>query len=636
MDFTIPIFKLMNGREWDTNAKEVGIPQEIRFSNDYRFSYYRDDPEAECKEAMEIEELVSGNNKTRVLAIHTRAGLLPPKYAGKLYDNVNFLTNFRDPINRELSFQQFIISEFGIEPDTIGMFYPKNGNHFIREILYWHSGDYISGEITIEHYLHATEIIDNRYFLVMLTEYFAESLYLLTKHFELDISQLNYELEFYSFGSARKEDLPNHALRHHQQKNSYDILLYEHIKRNLLKQISSLPDNQKNELNEFKSRNDSIVQKQRFTSQLIMQKSKKNAMKPGWLKMAYGTRNTIQYFENKYSDFYENLKQELSIVSVESQPNPFDDFHGIGCKLDDKLDYIVVGSKKNSEKLTKQISTYNYKYKTAIRVLYSLTPEMILDICSTAVVPINELDCIESVDILRENTVVLYGAGIHGQKRHNMLKSFGIPVSYFCDSNENYWGGETYVNGTVVLSPKELAELDKSKDIVIIISTERIGVIREIMDILSNLNLRTKRIFTTHALDILLFDKLIRNKKIIMADYEDYYKQKVRFLALGIPAVDIVNRLGYKRRNEPKQSMCNVYHISGLYSGRVAKSLASFFSFRNDKAIILEACEVNDFLVSVALSTHRGLTLGDIKLVFRKKHSVFKKLPAQCEKTPKI
>ncbi len=52
-------------------------------------------------------------------------------------------------------------------------------------------------------------------------------------------------------------------------------------------------------------------------------------------------------------------------------------------------------------------------------------------------IPISQID--SELSIYKENTVVIWGAGLYGKKIFELLSSFHVKVSAFCDTNENKW-----------------------------------------------------------------------------------------------------------------------------------------------------------------------------------------------------
>lgn len=76
-----------------------------------------------------------------------------------------------------------------------------------------------------------------------------------------------------------------------------------------------------------------------------------------------------------------------------------------------------------------------------------------------------------NLSIYRQNTVILWGAGIFGNKLHEMLKEFQIVVEAFCDNDSEKWG--TLHFGIPVISPDELNQRPDKQNIVVQISTSR-------------------------------------------------------------------------------------------------------------------------------------------------------------------
>jgi len=131
---------------------------------------------------------------------------------------------------------------------------------------------------------------------------------------------------------------------------------------------------------------------------------------------------------------------------------------------------------------------------------------------------IDELKLIENIDVLFDNKIVLYGAGIIGVKALKMLKEAGLPAAaYFCDGDPRKWG--TSVEGLEVLSPSELKQLDESEKLAIIIASEHVPFIDQIAEDIAWLKLRTDNIFTLFGLNV----SLIWNNKASTLNGGHYY-----------------------------------------------------------------------------------------------------------------
>ena len=122
---------------------------------------------------------------------------------------------------------------------------------------------------------------------------------------------------------------------------------------------------------------------------------------------------------------------------------------------------------------------------------------------------IDELKLIDNIDVLFDNKIVLYGAGLIGVKAVKMLKEAGMPAAaYFCDGDPRKWG--TFVEGVEVLLPSELKQLDESEKLAIIIASEQMRFIDQIAEDIAWLKLRTDNIFTVFGLNV----ALSRNNKL--------------------------------------------------------------------------------------------------------------------------
>ena len=115
---------------------------------------------------------------------------------------------------------------------------------------------------------------------------------------------------------------------------------------------------------------------------------------------------------------------------------------------------------------------------------------------------INELKLIDNINILYDNKIVLYGAGTRGVETLKKLKETGIPVAYFCDGDHQKCG--VLVEGVEVLSLTQLKQLDEYEKLAIIISTDQMHVLDQIVDDIAWLKLRTDNIFTIFGLNLSL------------------------------------------------------------------------------------------------------------------------------------
>jgi hypothetical protein len=134
--------------------------------------------------------------------------------------------------------------------------------------------------------------------------------------------------------------------------------------------------------------------------------------------------------------------------------------------------------------------------------------------------PINDIELVENIDILFENEVILYGAGICGKKACKNLKMAGLAILHFCDGDSSKW--EQDINGIKVISPDELKSLDKKKNLVIIIASYNVHITEQIISNIADLELKTNKIYTEFSLKF----SLIKNSKSyrISETYRDVCK----------------------------------------------------------------------------------------------------------------
>ena len=115
---------------------------------------------------------------------------------------------------------------------------------------------------------------------------------------------------------------------------------------------------------------------------------------------------------------------------------------------------------------------------------------------------VNELKLIDGVDLLFDNTVVLYGAEHRGIETLNMLREINISPTYFCDGNPNKWG--IVIEGLKVLSLLELKQLDDTESLAIIITVDQVCLADQIIKELIWLKLKTENVFTIFGLNVAL------------------------------------------------------------------------------------------------------------------------------------
>lgn len=161
---------------------------------------------------------------------------------------------------------------------------------------------------------------------------------------------------------------------------------------------------------------------------------------------------------------------------------------------------------------------------------------------------INDLELVENIDVLFENEIVLYGTGKCGENAIRDLKMAGIPVHCFCDADSNKWG--QYIDDIEIISPSKLKQLDKEKNIIIIVTP----FIDSIFDDISALKLRTEKIYTKFGLDISLLQNINHYK--ISEMYRDFQfsANKLRNFSLK----DALNFWIYTRLAPIMDRNCNI------------------------------------------------------------------------------
>jgi len=210
-------------------------------------------------------------------------------------------------------------------------------------------------------------------------------------------------------------------------------------------------------------------------------------------------------------------------------------------------------------------------------------------------VVINELKLLENFNILFDNKVVLYGAGYCGTKTHNMLKATGVPVSYFCDGNMQKCG--TFIDGIEVLSPQELKQIDDLDKLVIIITTDQVHLVDQIMNLIVGLKLRTKNIFTIFGLNVSLvqntYDPRINENMRILLLHEDRVTKLRRLVEMSMG--DILKLIHVTKAFLKNSTTVLVYQPGKVGSLTIAGSLSAIgISNNHVHRLNIDTKEYND------------------------------------------
>ena len=360
-DFAIPIFNQFN--ECNFDAMQMLGPNGL---GDKCVHLYR---EADYEYAK--KKIAAGDVKM-VTSHIWNFNALTQDFLGK---NVNMLLNYRHPINSLLSEMTIPWISLGFGKEFLFERHINRGNLFIRKLLLRHF--VIAGEITDEFYQKAIDIVENNYFLVILAEYFAESLFLLSKHFGFDVSLIDYVNEFYSPNPLRQSDLSKEYLQILKKENSYDIMFYDHFKNILLKKIDDLTEPQKIEMKEFKERNDVFAKKQKLAATLLKTSVIASGEKP------YFTRKTDDYLDNKYPGFFKILEEYKSKTNeqplrryyfghLNSHAITNCEAEYIGKRLGYNTECVILGTGKTAYELARAIEILNKTKNANISLLYVL------------------------------------------------------------------------------------------------------------------------------------------------------------------------------------------------------------------------------------------------------------------------
>jgi len=213
---------------------------------------------------------------------------------------------------------------------------------------------------------------------------------------------------------------------------------------------------------------------------------------------------------------------------------------------------------------------------------------------NTKAIKINDLELVDNIGILFENEVVLYDAydiGAYESETCQMLKRAGItvslyesrtcgneiyqtlknaeiPVSCFCDSNNDRWG--QYIDGIEIVSPNKLKQLDNEKDILIIVTSNDVTVMDRIIADIAALDLKTNKIYTKFSLIISLLQNI--NDCRISKNYRN--------------AISCINELH------------TLYHEQFLKSKRIVNTVSLIKNInKNDNILIYQSGKVGSLTV---------------------------------------
>jgi len=171
---------------------------------------------------------------------------------------------------------------------------------------------------------------------------------------------------------------------------------------------------------------------------------------------------------------------------------------------------------------------------------------------------INELNLIDNFDILFEGKVVMYGAGAQGKKISRIMKYAGVPVELFCDTSSEKWGTDVF--GIKIVSPEELKEVDSKENVVIIIASDIVRNIEQIIYIIKLMGLRTKSIFTLLGLRVALY------KNVNHPKFNEHYRNLLKIES----NIDFLNyRNTYYRKEAWLDCIDNLESILVLQPGKV-------------------------------------------------------------------
>lgn len=132
---------------------------------------------------------------------------------------------------------------------------------------------------------------------------------------------------------------------------------------------------------------------------------------------------------------------------------------------------------------------------------------------------VHDIKLIETVGILFERKIILYGASVEGERTLQFLQSAGVTIYAFADSDPKKWN--TVFNGNRILSFDELKKLDETSKIAIIISS-MYDV--EICELLNKFMIATEFTFSLFGL------KLAIHLGILDSSIDESFREKYLFL----------------------------------------------------------------------------------------------------------
>lgn len=129
-------------------------------------------------------------------------------------------------------------------------------------------------------------------------------------------------------------------------------------------------------------------------------------------------------------------------------------------------------------------------------------------------IPISKIDL--ELSIYKDNLVIMFGIGEIGKKLLNLMSSFDIKPAYICDNDSVKWG-QTYTE-IPIISPKQLAEINKKNSNVLIQLATNARFEEEILAQLNDLNIM-QTLSSSEALNRLSYYQFC-----------DFFKENTTFL----------------------------------------------------------------------------------------------------------
>ncbi len=108
---------------------------------------------------------------------------------------------------------------------------------------------------------------------------------------------------------------------------------------------------------------------------------------------------------------------------------------------------------------------------------------------------VRDIDLINSIDVLKQDTLYLYGAGNNGQYIKSILDDLGILIEGFADSDESL--SEKRIEDLPIHSPSEISHIVRNSECTILVTT--LGGLNQVVDFLQEQGMNMNRVYTIYG-----------------------------------------------------------------------------------------------------------------------------------------